>query len=411
MTHDLNTSRASPAQGARGSWLGCTRPRPCAGAKSVWVAVRAATKIARGEIEPSAFGKLRAALVQQPLPLLPLPLQPLPLQPLPPPRQPPAASVRCMSALTCDCLAVLRDDANDDNFVKVARVGTERLLFFSDDDECTASMALPAEWQTRAVVESGHIVRSFFPPAQDYIGLFMVALALLPATVLAASEPRLLILGSGGGALAVLYARILPAAIIDLVEPSKACLTLGRRFFALRCRSRRAGCHRTHARAYVRRYRGPKYDLIVLDAFENDGHESATPRAWSRPEWCAELAAVLHPAHGILAANLFSADETTAPFRAHCDALWSGGSRAILQPGLVATDPTEESHGRAGAMAQTVEARDRSRTVGPVAAHPPAATAEPPARPLARRCGARWSVWAQAVRMKQHWRCCSAIPR
>ena len=42
------------------------------------------------------------------------------------------------------CLAILRDDVNDDNFVKVADVGAQRMLYFSGDVKCSASMQLPA---------------------------------------------------------------------------------------------------------------------------------------------------------------------------------------------------------------------------------------------------------------------------
>ena len=246
------------------------------------------------------------------------------------------------------CLAVLRDDVNDDNFVKVADVGAQRMLYFSGDDKCSASMPLPAEWQTSAVMEGSSIAQSYFPPTADYLALFMIALCLLPMDVLASSQradaaavvegtairaPRLLILGGGGGTLAVLYSRLLPSAVIDVVEPSIAVLTLGQRFFGLSCEGGTIRCHRTHARAFLEQHVGTKYDLIALDAFENDGEESSTPRAWSRREWCDELSHALIADHGVLVANLYAADESTQPFRDRCDSLRSSGSRAVLQTG------------------------------------------------------------------------------
>lgn len=243
------------------------------------------------------------------------------------------------------CLAVLPDDATADGeeaFVKVADFNSieERFLFFSPDSTCTFSMSIPSEWQTRAVVDTthGNIPHSYFPPMQDYTAQFMFVLALLPRDILAA-KPRLLILGGGGGLLATLYRQTLPGAVIDVVEPSKAVLTLAQRYFGLQCADA-TQCHHMGAQGFVRQ-RGEAqqqeaaYDLIVVDAFENAGDESYTPRAWSRREWCAKLAALLHAGHGVLAANLYTADETSAPFRAHCDALIhpAFGSRVILQPG------------------------------------------------------------------------------
>lgn len=286
-------------------------------------------------------------------------------------------SSTCHGDTCARCLEVLRDDASTDNFVKVADVGTQRMLFFCADNDCSASMMPPVEWQTRADIDGrGGISGSYFPPIEDYIALFVMAAFLLPWDVLAngqrppsgadhknATAPRLLILGGGGGVLALLYARLLPSAIIDVVEPSEAVFALGQRYFGLRCAvgstAHRGGtihCHRARARSYVRRYRGrPKYDLIALDAFENDGSESATPRAWSHRQWCVELARILSADHGVLAANLYAADETSSPFRAHCDAVsWGplGGARTILQPGGAGRRRPIPS----GVAVQTVEA-------------------------------------------------------
>ena len=277
--------------------------------------------------------------------------------------------------MTGRCLAVLPDDETDEDadfgptdaavlggmsFVKVADFGPERILFFSADKICMATgMSPPAEWQTRAIVDasSGSIARDYFPPKQDYSALFVLALALLPFDILA-SKPRLLIVGGGGGLLATLYRQTIPNAVIDVVEPSKAVLTLAQRYFGLQCAGA-TRCHQELAQDFVHLYSKaePKphnremhapYDLIVLDAFENDGDESSTPRAWSRREWCSKLAARLHTGHGVLAANLYSADETSAPFRSHCDMAFakSGGSRIILEPGI----------SRSSTMPQTVEA-------------------------------------------------------
>ena len=157
------------------------------------------------------------------------------------------------------CLAVLPDDNASPSFVKVADVAGHRLLFFSDNDDCTSATAAPAEWQTRAAMDGGsdEIAESYFPPDEDYIALFVIALALLPAAVLAhghqefgkntaSTTTRLLILGGGGGVLESLYSRLLPSAIVDVVEPSQAVRMLGHRYFGAK-----AEFHHMQARRFV----------------------------------------------------------------------------------------------------------------------------------------------------------------
>jgi hypothetical protein len=320
------------------------------------------------------------------------------------------------------CLAVLPDDAGFDGgmpFVKVAEFGTERVLFFSSDDACS-DVLMPSEWQTRAIVDArgGGIPPSYFPPPQDYTSFFVLVLGLLPREILAA-KPRLLILGGGGGLLATLYRQTVPGAAIDVVEPSRAVLTLAKRYFGLRCAGA-TRCHRARAQHFVRRRGGAEppaaYDLIALDAFENDGDESATPRAWAQPMWCARLAALLHAGHGVLAANLYAADETSVPFRAHCDARLhsDGGSRIILQPGRSHAMPnppvvqTVEAWSRVGAMAprelwERAEAVLRRRDA-------------PSAREVSQRVQMAWlgqTLWglnADDARAPARHECCCATP-
>ena len=200
------------------------------------------------------------------------------------------------------CLAVRRSSVSPRFFVKVAEVvasvgkagqGHRRLLYFATDAACQPVMPIPSQWQSNALLEcsalSCALAPSFFP-ATDYVGLLVAALALLPQAVLLAA-PRLLILGGGGGVLANLYSRLLPpAAIIDIIEPDAAVLALAKSHMGLSPQCASAGgekggvrCHKSSGQHFVRRRAKGTYDLIVLDAFENDGGvDGGAPSAWGR---------------------------------------------------------------------------------------------------------------------------------
>ena len=150
--------------------------------------------------------------------------------------------------------------------------------------------------------------------------------------------------------LRVLYSRLLPSAVIDVVEPSIAVLTLGQRFFGLSCEGGTIRCHRTHARAFLEQHVGTKYDLIALDAFENDGELDATRMVTPRVV-LDELSHALRADHGVLVANLYAADESTQPFRDRCDSLRS----SALELSYVDRAPRSPVE-RCGTSAQTVEA-------------------------------------------------------
>ena len=79
---------------------------------------------------------------------------------------------------------------------------------------------LPQHYQSVADVACSSsgcaLAHDWFP--SDYIGLFVLALALLPPL----ARPRVLVLGNGGGVLAQLVTRMLPSADVDSVEQDGA---------------------------------------------------------------------------------------------------------------------------------------------------------------------------------------------
>ena len=222
---------------------------------------------------------------------------------------------------------------------------------------CAAECAIAADWF----------------PESDYVGLFVVLLALLPphrllSTLADHDAPRFLILGNGGGVLSQLIQRLVPNALVDSVEPGGA-IQLGHLYFGggQACMSKladarqRSCVHEMSDRSFVRRALKRreeveevvvKYDIIYLDAFEwfeeqesNHGNgaddgvvssDASMPNTYlTHYRWCADLRSLLQP-HGVLAANLWRADEVTATLRKRCDHAFGdaggGGERIVLEP-------------------------------------------------------------------------------
>ena len=268
----------------------------------------------------------------------------------------PRSSARCLlamrSSLSSHHILVL----NVDERSRDPSSSVERMLAFQASAKCPSWMYLPQTWQSRATVTTcgpslpdgprcAHVAPGWFPT--DYVGLFVVVLAMLPPALLHGGAPRLLILGNGGGVLAQLIARVLPSAIVDAVEPDEAVIRLGTLYFgsAAKCEvgwTSRACVHHADGRAFVRRRPAdaPLYDLVFLDAFAwfeeqetADASDAMVPPAWRARKWCSELRRVLRPSTGVLAANLWEADEGTRSMRRRCDARFGGGSRLVLDAG------------------------------------------------------------------------------
>ena len=125
--------------------------------------------------------------------------------------------------------------------------------------------------------------------------LMMGALYLKPA-------PRsVLVIGLGGGSLPSALLRVLPKTDIDIVEIDPAVVMVAKKYFGFRLTPR---VHITEedGRVFVKRAirKGEKYDMIMLDAFEN---EYIPPHMLTR-QFLAEVKKILTP-DGVLAANTF----------------------------------------------------------------------------------------------------------
>ena len=129
-----------------------------------------------------------------------------------------------------------------------------------------------------------------------YTRMMMGALYLNP-------EPRsILIIGLGGGTLPATLRSLLPNAVIDAVEIDPAVVKAARTYFGFKDDAA-LKVHIEDGRVFVKRAikAGAKYDLIMLDAFEDD----YIPEHLLTREFLLEVKTILSP-QGVVAANTFS---------------------------------------------------------------------------------------------------------
>lgn len=126
--------------------------------------------------------------------------------------------------------------------------------------------------------------------------LMMGALYLKPA------PSRVLVIGLGGGTLPSALLTVLPKTDFDIVEIDPAVVRVAKKYFGFRPTSR---VHITEedGRVFVKRAikKGEKYDMIMLDAFEN---EYIPPHMLTR-QFLAEVKMILTP-DGVVVANTFA---------------------------------------------------------------------------------------------------------
>jgi spermidine synthase len=144
----------------------------------------------------------------------------------------------------------------------------------------------------------------------DYTKMMLAALYIEP------KPKRLLIIGEGGGTIPTALQQLLPDTRIDLVELDDAVDRIARRYFDFK-----PGPNTTvtisDGRVYVKRAAAqkPAYDIVMLDAFEND----YIPEHMLTREFQEEVKAVMAP-HGVIEANTFSSsalyDHESATYRA-----------------------------------------------------------------------------------------------
>jgi len=174
---------------------------------------------------------------------------------------------------------------------------------------------------------------------------FTYTRALMGAFAIAKKEPRVLVVGLGGGTVPMLLRRVMPRAEIDVAELDPRVAAVAQAYLgfvpddALRV-------HLGDGRAYLASHEGP-WDVIVLDAYGAD----AIPYALATREFLELVRRRLAPG-GLVAANVWS--EAANPLypamlrtyeavfpRVHVIRGLTGASRIVVAP-RDATDWTGE---------------------------------------------------------------------
>lgn len=125
---------------------------------------------------------------------------------------------------------------------------------------------------------------------------------MLGALLLDPEPKRILVIGLGGGTLPRTLAKLLPDARIDTVEIDAAVTRVARSWFQFQSDTRMP-VYEEDGRTFVRRMgrQGARYDLVMLDAYDNE----YIPEHLLTKEFLLEARALLAPG-GVLAANTFS---------------------------------------------------------------------------------------------------------
>jgi spermidine synthase len=124
---------------------------------------------------------------------------------------------------------------------------------------------------------------------------------MLGALYLNPHPKNILVIGLGGGTLPATLAKLLPDAHIDAVEVDKAVISVADKYFDMRATDQIA-IHESDGRTFVKRAIGKQtYDLVMLDAFNED----YIPEHMLTRDFLNEVRQVMAP-DGVLAANTFS---------------------------------------------------------------------------------------------------------
>lgn len=130
----------------------------------------------------------------------------------------------------------------------------------------------------------------------DYTRMMMASLYLNP------SPRRVLIVGLGGGTLPRTLPKIVSSVKIDVAEIDPAVVRVARRFFEF-APGRQTDVFEEDGRVIVKRMlkQGAKYDLVMLDAFDNE----YIPEHLLTREFLVEVRGLLSE-RGVVAANTFA---------------------------------------------------------------------------------------------------------
>ena len=163
------------------------------------------------------------------------------------------------------------------------------VLLVTEDENGLRTLRFRTNGARQSVVKPGdpdHL-------AVRYIQAFPVGLLWQP------QPQRILIVGLGGGSIAMFLHKHLPEASIDAVELDPAVVAVARSHFGL-VTDARLQVHVGDGRAFIEQAR-PGYDLILLDAYGRDGF----PHSLATQEFLRAVQRVLSP-QGVVLSNVWS---------------------------------------------------------------------------------------------------------
>ena len=131
---------------------------------------------------------------------------------------------------------------------------------------------------------------------------FPYARMMMGSLYLSPNPRHVLIIGLGGGTLPMGMRSLVPDAVIDVVEIDPAVVKAAREYFGFKDDANLA-VHEEDGRVFVKKAMkaGAQYDLVMLDAFEDD----YIPEHLLTQEFLLEVKSILAPS-GVVAANTFS---------------------------------------------------------------------------------------------------------
>jgi len=137
----------------------------------------------------------------------------------------------------------------------------------------------------------------------DYLE-FPYTRMMLGSLLIKPDPQRVLIIGLGGGTLPVALRNMFPELEIDAVEIDPAVTRVAEKFFNFK-RDDKLRVSEEDGRVFVKKAQksGTKYDIVMLDAFEDE----YIPEHLSTQEFLLEVKSILTP-DGVVAANTFSSN-------------------------------------------------------------------------------------------------------
>jgi spermidine synthase len=140
--------------------------------------------------------------------------------------------------------------------------------------------------------------------AQPEYLVFPYTRMMLGAVLVKPDPKRVLIIGLGGGTLPMVLRNMFPELTIDVVEIDPAVTRVAEKFFGF-TKDPKLAVHEEDGRVFVKKAirAGTKYDIIMLDAFEDE----YIPEHMSTKEFLMEVKSILTP-DGVVAANTFSSN-------------------------------------------------------------------------------------------------------